>query len=325
MLKLFRRIVVLSGILFVLQISLYALLPGRGVPSPVLRFEQYLEDERDYIYFGDSTLYRGDPSEANGPTLPELFVAGSETAGEGYSMATIAHDAYSPVLYCSFVRAMAEHPGRPQVVIIPIHLRSFSVERDQRPEYQFIREQYFLSYDKLVPRAFFRPFAALRLVDLNPISADAHLRMEVLDGEEFLGKVGDLLPQPGEALEGKVLEDFIRLCYFYRLTPEHRQLSALRELVETCIASDIVPYVYITPIDVELGNNLIGEEFGVRIRENSAVIEALMLEYDILFADFSDKFAHENFVSDRFPDGYLNQRGKQHLAEELIDVSQIIR
>ena len=320
MLKLFKRTLALSGVLFALQVSLHALLPGRDVPSPILLCEQYLEEGRDIFYFGDSTLYRGDPKDTDARTVPELF----EDGLEGVSIGTIAHDAYSPVLYNAFIHYLADRPGRPKGVVIPIHLRSFSVEREQRPESQFVREQYFLRHDRLVPRAFFRPFAALRIVDLTPIRSDAHLRMDVRDGEKSLGTVGDLLPQPGETLEGEVLEDFIRLCYFYRLTPEHRQLKALRALVETCIASDIVPMVYITPIDVELGNELLGEEFAARVAENSAVIEALMSKYQVPFFNFSGSFAHDNFVYDHFPDGYLNHGGKRNLAERLIRTSRLM-
>lgn len=316
MLKLLTRIGVLAGILFALQVSLYALLPSRGVPSPVLRCEQYLEEGRDVIYFGDSTLYRDDPEATEGRTLPEWVELGLE----GTSLGTIAHDAYDPELYHSFVRFIADRQRRPKVVIIPIHLRSFSIERDRRPEYQFVREHYFLRHDSLVARAFFKPFAALRVVNLTPISKDAHLRMEVYDDGKLLGVVGDLLPQPEEALQGEVLEDFIRLCYFYRLTPEHRQLVALRELLEICVASDMTPVVYITPINLDLGDDLLGAEFATRIEENSAVIEALLGEFDMRLLDYSGEFTRQDFVSGSFPDSYLNQRGKRRLSERLIDV-----
>ena len=135
--KMIIRILALLVIVCGAQMAMSVVFPGRGVPSPVKVCDAILEAGTDILYFGDSTLYRGHPSEEDSPTLPQLL----DGLLPDLSVGSIAHDAYQPVLYAAFCRYIASKPSKPKLVVVALNLRAFSVERDRRPEYQFARER----------------------------------------------------------------------------------------------------------------------------------------------------------------------------------------
>ena len=70
------------------------------------------------------------------------------------------YDAYHIGIYLEYAQYIVAQENLPQVVIIPINLRSFSPEWDMRPEYQFEKEARFLrSKNSLFIQSFDKPLS----------------------------------------------------------------------------------------------------------------------------------------------------------------------
>lgn len=311
--RLAAKLTVYAGILLGLQVAAVCLFPDWGVPSPVLVCDELLDEGTDVVYFGDSTLYRDHPEEGRTATLPERV----DALLPGYSVGAVAHDAYQPDLYAAFCRYMAGRKGIPKAVIMTLNLRAFSVERDRRPEYQFAKEKLFLRHDGLLGRAFVRPLAIWGYHDFQPVSQEAYEETPVFEGERLLGTVRELSPPAGAAMEGDVLRRFITLCYMTGIEPDHRQLLALSDIVETCEAAGIAVLFYLTPVDYELGNDQFGPEFQTRIEENARTVATALEGTDAVFLDLSTALGREAFALNAYPEAYLRDSGKGAVAQRL--------
>lgn len=309
------RIAILLTVVFAAQVSLHLVAPDRGIPSPVSEATRMGQTGVDLLYFGDSTLYRGAQDDSDRRTLPQRVGASFPDR----SIGVLAHDAYSPALYDAFVKFLVEQPKPPKRVIVPLHLRSFSLERDRRPEYQFARERYFLRHEGFLARAFFQPLASWGVVELNPISEEAYRSTPVYDGTTHLGSVETLSPKHGDSLNPSNRDPFIELCYRREMQETDRQVEALENLVQTLNEHGIETIFYITPIDVELGETLYGPDFRAYVSRNADFLESYLAERGAQVLNLSAALSGDAFALGDFPDGYLRATGKDLVANAVVE------
>ncbi|MBN4046881.1 hypothetical protein JYT90_01030, partial [bacterium AH-315-P07] len=178
--RLLAKIVGLITVLVVCQMLFAGFSGYKDKPATVVALEVALAAETTVLYFGDSTLYRGDYTEPDQRSLPAML---GELLPES-SVAGIYHDAYHLELLEFFCRYAVEDTHKPDVIVLPINMRSFSDERVMRPEYQFVKEKLFLANRGVMFASFFRPLAAFRAFDLTPISQEEYLDIEMFDGKD---------------------------------------------------------------------------------------------------------------------------------------------
>lgn len=306
------KIVVFTTILAIAQIVFASLTGFKDIPSTVRALEQQVDGGVDILFLGDSTLYKGAASDVDHSTVPEILddLTPSMSVGGAY------HDAYDVELFEYMCRNAFDRSHPPKVVVFPMHLRSFSLERNKRPEYQFVREKLFLSDTSPLFRSFFRPLAVFGFYDLDPISQEEFKDVMLMAGGKKLGTVGDLraLPQPIRK------QQQIRAFFCCDLTPDHRNLLALRRIIRLCKKNSTELVAYIPPTDHYQGNQEIGPEFSEAVRANIAVIAEVMASEGSQIHDFAfdTDFQREDFATLDIPDSHLNAPAKRKLARKLL-------
>lgn len=306
MIRLLIKMTLLVAILIAAQVALGYASGFKETPATVRALEDALASGVDVLYLGDSTLYRGDPSEEDQRTLPEML---QDDLPEK-RIASIYHDAYNIDLFEYFVRCALRDESRPEVIVIPINMRNFSVERVKRPEYQFVREKLFLENTGPLFRALFRPLAVFKAFDLKPVHLEEYLQIVNYDRDNELGTFAHFRSIPFD--EGLPLH--VRACYRYQLTPEHPHVQALDRIATLCAENDVRLVVYATPTDYERGEGIIGPDFSEGIRENLEVIRGVLNEHDVPLIEKTFDYGQEHFATDYYPDAYIRSQAKREVA-----------
>ncbi len=318
------KLAILLPLLFLLQLLAGFLYPME-IPAEIVQFQQHLENRVDILYFGDSTVWYPRGAQTTPQMVQEYLT--DRTVGE------LSHAAYNLDLYLHYiqnlVRYSATHDYRPELVIIPINMHSFAAEWDQRPEYQFTEEKRVLDYGVAWSRWFGRPYNIFGGYN-SPITRAEFLNTDVYSNTTVVGKVAEFEGALGNArLEEKENARFVyyqtlpeeglmanTLIYYYMapLTPAHRKLQAMVQIIKLLQEQKIGLLFYITPVDTELGDVYLGESFRQRFTANKEVVLALLKEHNVPILDLSYDLEPFYFSDTE----HLQQDGKRYVAEQLV-------
>lgn len=290
------------------------------ISPEVLHFQRLLDDGVDVIYLGDSTLWHPLGSQTTAEMLQERLP--SQTVGE------LSHAAYSMDLYLAYVEYMIRQGYEPDLVIIPINMRSFSPEWDLRPGYQFVEEKRTLRYGLALTRLFGRPINVLGGFDAG-ITQDTFLNSTVFSGTVAVGQVQDFEFATGrvpleeqtseqfvyyqEPIEDAELVDLLTYYYMYSLQPDHRKVEAMLQIVELLRPTGTQPLFYFTPINVELGSVYLDGAFEQQFARNVALVRELLTAQHAPLLDLSTDLEAFYFSDTE----HLRQNGKQYVAQQL--------
>lgn len=290
------------------------------VPEPIVRFQSLLDEGIDILYLGDSTLWHPVGTQTTASMVQELL--------PDRRVSELSHAAYGMDIYQSYINYMLQRNVHPALVIIPINMRSFSPEWDQRPGYQFTREKRILAMGLPLTRLVGRPLALFG--GYTPaITQNEFLHSTVYTGSEPIGEVQDFEGSVGASplAEGGGEQfvyyqevpddaDFQRLLTYYymeQVSPEHRKMQAMIDIAQALQAAQIQVIFYITPVNVELGDVYVGDSFRPQFAANVAVVQAALAAHGVELLDLSFDLA-AYFFSDT---EHLRQPGKRYIAETL--------
>lgn len=317
--RFFIKLLLLLLLFLATQAAVAYFYPGE-VPEPILRFQALLDEGIDILYLGDSTLWHPVGTQTTASMLQELLPA--------RQVSELSHAAYGMDIYQSYISYMLRQKVRPALVIIPINMRSFSPEWDQRPGYQFTREKRILAMGIPLTRLFGRPLGLFGGY-APAITQDEFLHSTVYAGREPIGEVQEFEGSVGASpLEEGGGEQFVYyqevpddadyqrlLTYYYmeQINPEHRKMQAMVDIAQALQAAQIEVIFYITPVNVELGDVYVGENFRQQFANNVAVVKAELATQGVELVDLSFDLA-AYFFSDT---EHLRQPGKHYIAERL--------
>jgi acetyl esterase/lipase len=317
------KLLVSCLVLVILQLTVSSLFPA-DIPQEVLQLQEYLDAQADIVYLGDSTL---------------TFPVGEVTLGEivqemlpEHKVGEIAHPAYNLDLYLHYVHSILKSAHRPQVIVVPVNMRSFSPEWDLRPEYQFEKVKKTLTMGLFASRVFGRPLEIFGFYRPS-ISRETFLGATIYLGDEPVGTVRDFegaLEQDaataGQGDAGFVYHDALpsaedkealrqALIYRYmaRLKTDQRQLRAMLEIAELGRDSDVEILFYITPINHQQGQRFLGESFVETLDQNAALVKSLVDGREAMVLDMSTDLEAFAFVDME----HLRETGKEYVAAKL--------
>ena len=317
------KFLILLALLLVGQ-SVVAYIYPASVPEAIVHFQTLLDEQVDVIYMGDSTLWHPTGSQTTAAMLQELLP--NQTIGE------LSHAAYGMDIYASYITYLLRQEYRPKLIIIPINMRSFSPEWERRPGYQFTMEKRILNMGIPLTRFLGRPLRLFGSYQTD-ITQDEFLRSEINNSGTPVGQVADFEDSVGlTASATQNTEQFVyyqelaadpdypRLLTYYfmnALQPDHRKVRAMVEIVRALQTAGVDVLFYFTPVNVELGDLYIGEDFRRQFTANVDVIKAQIaaegLTEGTQMLDFSYDLA-AYFFSDT---EHLRQPGKLYIAEQL--------
>lgn len=308
------KLALLAAILAALQLAFGVASGYKDTPTPVRLCDAYLEEGRDVIYLGESTLYTFDPADKDQAPINEML----QRLLPELRIGCVAHDAYHMELYDAFATYLAGKPHPPRLVIVPINLGTVSPYWDRRPEYQFERLKLFLRHDNALFRAFYRPLAVFHVLNLTPHSQREFDHTLVYDGDTPVGLMSTFTSPAYRTFSEQHMRDQLVLRYMYRVPPDHPKLLAMTRLARTLEKAGVQVLFYLTPIDYETGDQYLGPRFSERIRENAALFttkldEAGQKPLDLTFNLGAGQFHWGSL----YPNEHLNESGRRYVAEQL--------
>lgn len=311
------KILVLLFIVALLQSALTPFLNTFNTPIEIKELNEYLKDNVDIIYFGDSTLLHSAENDSDKRSIammlhdrvPRLKIKG------------MFHGAFNADIYLPFCSYITKQHSRPKTVIIPINMRSFSPEWDMRPQYQFEELKVFLGENNFL-KNFYKP---LSIFKYNPyrVTQRQFENSLIFNGDEPIGRVKDFNWTIHKYYK-RNLEEFIKkiFLYFYMgsLKEEHRKIQSLVGIARTTKQSGIKVIFYITPIDYETGEKYLPKQFLERLGHNTNVIISSLLKEGVDVLDLSKDLKTELFdYTLPWINEHLNERGRNYVADKIAD------
>lgn len=312
------KIVALAAVVFIGQL---VLVEGLGMfqqePDELLypKFRQVIQDQPKYVYLGDSSIYAYSENDTNRKSIAEMLserdmVEVGEITGGGMGLDTIE----------VLLRELLEI-YQPEVVIIPINLRSFSVWWQFNPKQQYKSSLFFIeSRNNILKRVFYRPIAT-RTQWMQPLSEEKFDKIPLKQGGQVIGTVGmieKIIYYQNEVGATKSQSEFLyRTYYFPDIDPNNVMLQSLVNISEALENREIQVIFYFEPLDYETGTVLLGDEFDEAIDKLVLLIETQLEKNGHGAIDLTQLAEKNHFYHGGYPDEHLDQEGRLMVAEKI--------
>lgn len=310
-----KRAIVLFFLITLAQILVWELtLTLRVAEEPSLnKLNHALDTAADIVYFGDSVFSSTSAGEENQTKLRDMFGDYLPQCTIG----TVAHGAFHLGAYRTLINYVAQHHYTPQLVVIPINLRSFGPSWSQRPSYQFYSLQKFVQE---IDNPFYRFFDALNDDDQVGITEQQYLSTQVFQNGTYIGLVEDFDPyleatSPSVELQANVAA----MNYLYQLTSNHKYLIDLLAIVEIAQENNIPILFYITPIDVKQGSVFHGSQFRHQVEANIEIITNILDFYGVPMINLAFDLDHNYFDYQYYMNEHLLYEGRSYVAQHIAD------
>lgn len=290
MIRFFVKCIIFLFIIFVFESAANLLIPHESPqPKEVTLLKNYLKENVEVIYFGDSSATNYSYQDQNKNPI-QGFLA--ENLKE-YQVGAITHPAYMMDIYEKYVKYIINHNQAVKVVIIPINLRSFSKEIEENPMNKFRKAKIYLDYPSPILNIFYQPMAAFKVFEV---------------GETNISK------NPNDNMARQ-----LTLRYMYKLSPNQKGVEAMRRLIKDLKGSNVKALFYITPVDYQAASQYVGKEFEEKVSQNILLIkETLVDQQNIDLLDLSFTLNHDSFNwPEIYMDEHLKETGRRFVAQQL--------
>lgn len=273
------------------------------------RARHALDSRSERLLLGDSVL--GFSTSREPKSLLELLQ-------EPLPVGSFNGPGYTPELYLAFLEAALREGYVPRVVVVPVNMRSFSEWWDQGLSFQFTDARAVLRFGDLLGYGLQRPLSSYQIwsrIEGFPGSAKEYDDLPIRRGDRTLGTLKDVLAQSaGPAGRGKAFT----LLYLYSLEPGHRKVRALVRIAALCRSANIPVRMYVTPLDVDRGEQKAGPGFKPQVAKNVEVVRRALADQGVDLHDWSSLLRPDQFSYEDYPNDHLSAAGRARLAEELI-------
>jgi hypothetical protein len=310
------------GIIFVVVLICCLLATEFAFENFVGEFEELeqvktsLDAGVEIIYFGDSVL-----KTSAGEGIEKML---SQESGK--SVRVIAHEAYHLGVYAGMVNFISKQDKKPEVLVVPINLRSFSPEWDTRPQYQFTNEITKLNEsDDLLIGLGVRTNNLFGNSDEKKLLDDIGWKSQtVYFGTEVVGTVNDFeFPINGnEDNLGELVKKKFIYQYGYILDEGSAKVQSLKDLIVKNKEMGVKVIVYVTPIDFEKGNEFVGADLLEIVGDNVSLLKKVGEDVGVEIIDLSFDLEHEKFNYSFIPNEHLKEEGLQYVAKKIAEEIQ---
>jgi len=315
--KFIFKLVVLTALALGLQL---AAAPLPRWPDEIAILDFFMKRKAPIVYFGDSTINWAadeDKSQASMPQLLQILLPDT-------FILKLTHASYEPGIYRSYVEYIAREGYRPAVIIIPVNLRSFSVEWDRQPLWQFEKDKAALSFKDTIWQKFYKPLAIFKFFDPK-ISRFDYEQTKVYNANKYAGPAWRFDNPRYKTATDENMRNKLIFRYMSELKAEHRKLVALKEAVRLAKKSGIEPVVYLTPVDCQTGTRYLGPQFLARIRTNAQTVIGALAQEGVPVLDLSCSLGTEYFTwtedgdGPYYPNEHLRLLGRMFVVKNLAE------
>lgn len=298
-------------------------------------FRELARQAPDILFLNDSVMGGHGDFEPRTPMDELLADALNGGAGEGakeegqkpLTVRGISGAGYTALVFERYAQLVARSPHKPRVAILPINPRSFSSPWFFGEDYWYARVLRFLPLIAQTPSF---SWWLSRLPD----------RLKGRDPDEVAGKpLCDIFmipavenyfrlyhfarpdygpPPPGldeERLAAR--EHFIENYGLVKTLSDHPMLGAMFLSAREFRAAGVTPVIYVTPVDIEEGERLLGPLFAARFKEGIAVLRRELEREGVAYLDLSGLLGSRSFVDREYACEHLNLAGREAVAFEL--------
>lgn len=274
----------------------------------------------EILYLGDSVVERISWTDKDKRTL-ERMVTGYLVGRN--RLLCISHSAYHLKVYYYLLQILKFTRQKPELVILPINMRSFSPQWDLSPAWQFIEEINILKKYIEIPG---QKIPALKKTSDSFILSEAEKMKEVKYPFTSLDRIGQfhdlIMSNPSTESEKSYRKKQIYIFhYLHPLTPAHHKLLFLRRIMGLLRELNIGVLVYITPINYQGGERYVGDEFVKLVRANVGVlrdsIAAFIENGAVRLLDLGEALSSDYFFHADEATEHLNQQGRAKLAKTI--------
>ena len=282
-----------------------------GIPG-ISNLDKYLYLDYKILYFGDSVIKYSGPKDTDKSSISELLAKSSPTT----SIADISSPAYHLKVFEAMLNYISNSSHKPEAIIIPVNLRSFSPSWDMAPGDQFENEIFYLNHHFL--SYFSKPLNILQAIKTKALSEETFMATPVYYGQEKIGIVKNFtdIKNP-DMSEEDILKNKYIFYYMYDLSEDHRFIRSLKKIIEIADKTNIKLYVYITPIDFEGGTKYVGSDFAEQTKNNTKKICAILEINNLPCLNLAFDLDSGYFDFDEFPNEHLNEQGRKYVADKL--------
>lgn len=313
------KFIIFFILIYFLQLAIVQIFPVR-VP---VNLKSITSNSYDVLYFGDSSVLYFSNKDKNKSSTADIF---QKILGERFKILKLASPAWNSTVFEMYSNYLSKNKILAKTVIVPINLRSFSVDWDLYPAYQFNDDMIYFEYYDTFLSPFIGVISNLTLADVNQKYNFLHENSLVYDGEIALGKAKNFENMSKDIPYSVRLKKSITLYYLSNIQKKHRKLLSLVKIAKNFKKNGVNLIYYITPIDYQTGERYLGKKFVDRISDNIDTIISELRKENVTIVNYSfdlktDKFTwREN--GGEYPNEHLNYAGRLFVASEL---SKIIK
>lgn len=276
------------------------------------------------LCLGDSVWERVADQDQDRRTLSELI----QSALEGkYTTTTIWYSAYHMAVFHELLAGLRVTKKRPDLVVLPVNMRSFSPQWDMEPKWQYTKEinilrAYRWSVGRIIGKLNEGASQVPDYMKLLHYARQVHYPLSTLRSIEQFYNVIDSLPGSDEEKMYRKKQIFI-FHYAYPLHRRHAKLTNLFKVLNLLLALKIKVFVYITPVNVMAAEKFIGSgfnrQFSENVRQVTYILEQFSIHNAFSFANWSSAFPSNLFFYDDIASEHLNERGRVLLSGNIAD------
>ena len=313
------RVLVKLTVLLVIVAGLQLPLAGRRRLDPRVGRAQRMVATSDVLVFYDSVNYYSPPGDTDRREIAEML-DGELT---GLRVGAYDHGAFQMGVYSAVVRhATRQADGPSPLFLVSINIRSFCPAWRDRPDWRFeeLIEDLDHGGDGLKDMAFRAYVPFLKALDLPVGQASEHrgryMDLPVVVDGQSQGTVAELSASRGP----QATADALTLHYLYPITDDNERLMQLAELAELARKPDVHVRFFITPVNVQLGREVLGEKFERNFQANRDKIIQTLADRGCGVLDLSETAPPEWFHHGVRPNEHLNETGRRFVAAQLADL-----
>lgn len=312
--KLILKIIIFLIFVFLLQNILFRSFPNLS-PYPASKIDVALKDKADVIIFGDSTMVASDYKDIDKRPIYMML----QDKLPNLKVKAIDDLAYASDVYLEQVKYIVRNKFKPKLVIIPINIRSFSPQWDQRPDFQFEMDKLTLRYKDTPVFPYLKFLININLFNLIPISKSQFYNTPVYSGGELIGTMKDFEGSEYKNYTESHQNNIILVSYTYTLSKNHRKLKAFEEIADLLSSNNIKTIFYLTPVDYETIEKYAGSLAKNQMSQNIDLIKNSLSEKPVILLDLAFKLPTSEFGwrDSMYVNEHLNQNGRQFIASEL--------
>lgn len=276
-----------------------------------LLLDKYSRDKTQLIYFGDSTIKYAGPDDNDKSSIVEML----SKINPAYTIGDISHGGYYLKIDEELFKYILKSPNKPEAVILPINLHSFSTG-NMGPGYQFEKEIFYLKMPRLVTY-FYKPLAIFHAININTIAYSDYAQLPVYYGKEKIGIAGDF---DNPSMYSPTTENIRKLYVFtfmQNLDRNHEYLKMLNNIIDLAKKADIKLYIYMTPINFEEGAKYVGPDFIKQTTANAKTVCLILKEKNLSCLNLAFKLNAGYFASPIYPNEHVNEKGRKFIAEQI--------